>query len=151
MSLLSMLPWYYVIILRAHVSVSGVRIVSVMRFPYFQVNGFIRYKHTFCIKVNIRLIMFTCLVPTFLQRGSWWSLQTIEGPWGPCPQSWEVHLRRWEDVGSCAGRGRETEEAAAVARTTTLTSVTINGGLKLTWGAEAFPLALIWVQVFHVP
>lgn len=54
-------------------------------------------------------------------------------------------------MGSCAGGGREAEEAAAVARTTTLASVAVNGSLKLTWGAEAFPLALIRVQVFHVP
>lgn len=53
-------------------------------------------------------------------------------------------------MGSCAGRGREAEEAAAVARTTALTPVTVDGSLKLTWGAQAFPLTLIWVQVFHV-
>lgn len=54
-------------------------------------------------------------------------------------------------MGSCAGRRREAEEAAAVAWTTTLASVTVDGSLKLAWGAEAFPLALIRVQVFHVP
>ena len=53
-------------------------------------------------------------------------------------------------MGSCAGRRGEAEETAAIARTTTLTSVTVDGGLKLTWGAEAFPLALVRVQVFHV-
>lgn len=52
---------------------------------------------------------------------------------------------------SCAGRGREAEEAAAVARTTTLAPVTVDGSLELTWGAESFPLALKRVQVFHVP
>lgn len=52
---------------------------------------------------------------------------------------------------SCAGRGREAEEAAAVARATTLASVTVDCSLKLTRGAEAFPLALKWVEVFHVP
>lgn len=54
-------------------------------------------------------------------------------------------------MGSSAGRGRKAEEAAAVGRTATLASVTINGGLKLAWRAEAFPLTLIRVQVFHVP
>lgn len=54
-------------------------------------------------------------------------------------------------MGSCAGRGREAKEAAAVARTASLTTIAVNGGLKLTRGAEALPLALIRVQVFHVP
>lgn len=52
---------------------------------------------------------------------------------------------------SCAGRGGETEEAAAVAGATTLAPVTVDGSLELTWGAQAFPLALIWVQILHVP
>ena len=54
-------------------------------------------------------------------------------------------------MGSCAGRGREAEEAAAIARTTTLTAIAVNCSLKLAWRAEAFPLTLIRVQVFHVP
>jgi len=91
------------------------------------------------------------MVPTFLQRVSRWALQAVEDPRGPCPEGWKVHLWRREDVGSRAGRGREAEEAAAVARATALASVTVDGGLELTGGAEAFPLALIRVQVFHVP
>lgn len=54
-------------------------------------------------------------------------------------------------MGSRAGRGREAKEAAAVARTASLTTIAVNGGLKLTRGAEALPLTLIRVQVFHVP
>ena len=54
-------------------------------------------------------------------------------------------------MGGCAWRRGETEEAAAVARTAAFTSVTVDGRLELTRGAKAFPLALIGVQVFHVP
>lgn len=62
-----------------------------------------------------------------------------------------MHLGGRQDVGSRAGRGREAEEAAAVAGTTALAPVTVDGGLELTGRAEAFPLTLIRVQVFHVP
>lgn len=51
----------------------------------------------------------------------------------------------------CAGRRREAEEAAAVARATTLSAVAVDGGLKFTWRAEAFSLTLERVQIFHVP
>lgn len=62
-----------------------------------------------------------------------------------------MHLGRREDVGRRAWRRREAEEAAAVARTTALAPVTVDGGLQLARGAETFPLTLIRVQIFHVP
>lgn len=48
------------------------------------------------------------------------------------------------------GRG-EAEEAAAVAGTASFAAVAVNGSLQLARGAQALSLALIWVEVLHVP
>lgn len=62
-----------------------------------------------------------------------------------------MHLGRGEDVGSRAGGGGEAEEAAAVAGTASFAAIAVDGSLKLARGAQALPLALVRVQVFHVP
>ena len=62
-----------------------------------------------------------------------------------------MHFGRREDVGCCAGRWREAEQAAAVAGTPAFAPVTVDGRLQLTWRAQAFPLTFIRVEVFHVP
>lgn len=62
-----------------------------------------------------------------------------------------MHLGRGEDVRSRAGGGGEAEEAAAVAGTASFAAVAVNGSLELTRGAEALSLALVRVEVLHVP
>lgn len=62
-----------------------------------------------------------------------------------------MHLGRGEDVRSRAGGGGEAEEAAAVAGTASFAAIAVDGGLKLARGAQALSLALVGVEVLHVP
>lgn len=52
---------------------------------------------------------------------------------------------------SRAGGGGEAEEAAAVAGTASFAAIAVNGSLKLARGAQALSLALVRVEVLHVP
>lgn len=88
---------------------------------------------------------------TFLQDGPRRALQAIEGRRGDSPDGRQVHLGRREDVRDSAGRRREAEEAAAVAGAAALASVAVDGGLELARGAKALTLALVGVQILHVP
>lgn len=52
---------------------------------------------------------------------------------------------------SRAGGGGEAEEAAAVAGAASFAAIAVNGSLQLARGAEALSLALVRVEVLHVP
>lgn len=52
---------------------------------------------------------------------------------------------------SRAGGGGEAEETAAVAGTPSFTAIAVNGSLQLARGAQALSLALVRVEVLHIP
>lgn len=97
------------------------------------------------------MITKSSLTQTLLQRRPGGRLESVQGPHGPGAQCRQMHLGRGQDVRGGAGGGAKTEQAVAVTGPTAFAPVAVDGGLQLTGRTQRLPLALVRVQILHIP
>ena len=78
-------------------------------------------------------------------------MQSIEGPDAVAPRADRCILGGERMCGAVLGEGEKRKRLLPVAGAPALAPVAVDGCLQLTWGAQAFPLALVRIQVLHVP